>query len=77
MSGNVFEWTRSAKRDYPYMEDEERQNSTVSPQVLRMVRGGAFGSSSGFARCAYRVWYSPDYRDGDMGFRVVLSPFPL
>jgi formylglycine-generating enzyme required for sulfatase activity len=77
MSGNVWEWTRSAYRGYPYVSGDGREDAAVSPQVLRVLRGGAFPDSSRRVRCAYRRGGDPVYRSGLIGFRVVLSPFPL
>jgi formylglycine-generating enzyme required for sulfatase activity len=72
MSGNVWEWTRSVWRK-SYAEKE----ASESAQSLRVVRGGAFSNSSGVVRCAYRLRNFPDDRVVSLGFRVVLSPFPL
>jgi formylglycine-generating enzyme required for sulfatase activity len=78
MSGNVWEWTRSLwgeewkrpRLSYPYSWEDERE----SARILRVVRGGAFGSSSRMVRCANRYRYHPGVRNNYMGFRVVLSP---
>jgi hypothetical protein len=75
MVGNVWEWTRSIYEPYPYDPEDGRERRD-SPG-LRVVRGGAFGNSSRFVRCASRDWLNPDFRDDYLGFRVVLSPFPL
>lgn len=78
MSGNVFEWTRSLggrEFHYPYDAQYGREDQEASTQVLRVLRGGAFGSDARFVRCAFRDWSSPAYRSGYLGFRVVLSPF--
>jgi formylglycine-generating enzyme required for sulfatase activity len=39
-----------------------------------VVRGGAFVDYDGYLRCASRSRLEPDSRNGDIGFRVVLSP---
>jgi formylglycine-generating enzyme required for sulfatase activity len=85
MSGNVWEWTRSLwgkdvmkpQFAYPYAAGDGREDVEASEQILRVVRGGAFHDSSWDVRCAYRSWHYPDPRYDDIGFRVVLSPFPL
>jgi formylglycine-generating enzyme required for sulfatase activity len=58
-AGNVWEWC----------EDwyDERQTA-------RVLRGGAFGNSQGFARCAARFGDFPFVRLNFIGFRVVVSP---
>ncbi len=73
MAGNVWEWTRSQKKDYPYDPGDGRESLTG--EDTRVVRGGAFYRLPEFLRSAYRLWYPPDARNYDLGFRVVLSPF--
>jgi formylglycine-generating enzyme required for sulfatase activity len=53
MAGNVFEWTRSrwgtdwgqATFRYPYTPNHGREDRDASPDVFRVLRGGAFDSS--------------------------------
>jgi formylglycine-generating enzyme required for sulfatase activity len=77
MSGNVWEWTRSLYKPYPYPDAGKdrhlREDSTR--EGLRVLRGGAFDYPSWGVRCAYRGRDIPDGRYGNIGFRVVLSPF--
>ena len=73
LSGNVWEWTRSLWRDYPYDPSDGREDlKAPGPRVLR---GGAFFSNARLARCAYRYLSNPDNRYDSFGFRVVVSPF--
>lgn len=72
MSGNVWEWTRSVYKDYPYHPGDGRED--LSSTAARVLRGGAFNSSEGDARCACRNWDSPSDRNPSYGFRVVVSP---
>ena len=75
MSDNVWEWTLSAYREYPYRSDDGRENPDA-PGARRVLRGGAFDYGQTNARCAYRYHYnSPYYRDGSNGFRVAVAPF--
>jgi formylglycine-generating enzyme required for sulfatase activity len=60
---------------YPYVAEDGRENQQASPQVLRVVRGGAFSFDAGLVRCAFRGWHHPGDLRGFLGFRVVLSPF--
>ncbi len=53
MAGNVFEWTSSEYRAYPYDPDAERQQPT--PHSIHVRRGGAWGSHPSVLRTAYRV----------------------
>ena len=88
MAGNVWEWTRSVwgkeskkfedmfkpQFKYPYIPNDGRENKDTA-KYLHALRGGAFFDCDRLARCAYRYRYGPNGRSGDIGFRVVLSPF--
>ena len=85
MSGNVWEWTRSLwvedlakpKFRYPYdPNDAKRQDVHAPAQVLRVLRGGSFGSSADGLRAAFR-WNLAAYRSGSVGFRVGVLPSSL
>ena len=73
MAGNVWEWTHSLWRDYPYKADDGREDEKdIGPRVLR---GGAFsGSLNRLARCASRTMLDPLIGLSDIGFRVMLYP---
>jgi len=73
MAGNVWEWTRSARKNYPYNPDDDREDLKRT-DVRRVLRGGAFNYSGGGVRCACRYFDLPDLRNYDLGFRVVVSP---
>ncbi len=77
MSGNVLEWTRSVRKNYPYVAGDGREDLEASAQGLRVARGGAFYYNRRKGRCAFRDWRNPFVRSDYLGFRVVLSPFPL
>ncbi|MGZ8975703.1 SUMF1/EgtB/PvdO family nonheme iron enzyme, partial [Methylomagnum sp.] len=86
MAGNVWEWTRSLwgedgykpSFDYPYdPTDAARENLDAGGEILRLVRGGAWGSHRGDARCAFRGRLQPVNRYGNLGFRVVLISAPV
>jgi formylglycine-generating enzyme required for sulfatase activity len=70
MSGNVWEWTHSLFKPYPYKADDGREDEKASG--ARVLRGGSFIYYDGYARCAYRN--SIDVLSDDGGFRVVASP---
>ena len=72
MVGNVWEWTRSLFRPYPYKADDGREDKQATG--LRLLRGGSFNSSRLGARCAFRLRYLPNYADVSLGFRVAASP---
>jgi formylglycine-generating enzyme required for sulfatase activity len=73
LSGNVWEWTRSVFKEYPYNLDDGREDPDVPDDVLRVVRGGSWADYDRHARCAYRYFRYPDYFNYLIGFRVVLS----
>jgi formylglycine-generating enzyme required for sulfatase activity len=75
MSGNVWEWTRSARANYPYAPGEKRESMTRRATASRGVRGGSFGSRRQGVRAACRSGDHPGNRSPDVGFRVVVSPF--
>ena len=74
MAGNVYEWTRSLYKGYPYKPKDGREN-LEDKAGRRVLRGGAFYNHEDLVRCALRLNYYPGYADGFVGFRVVLSPF--
>jgi formylglycine-generating enzyme required for sulfatase activity len=81
LSGNVWEWTRSLWGAYPYPVDEkgraQREKVKAPREVLRVLRGGAFGYDEWYVRCAVRGRYRPYDRYRSIGFRVVVSPLLL
>lgn len=70
MSGNVWEWTASLYRPYPYRPDDGRNDP--EGEGSRVLRGGFWVAVQGDARCAYRVRFIPVDYDSDVGFRVVV-----
>ena len=76
LSGNVWEWTRSVRGDYPYPKPgKERQHrENLDAEGPRVLRGGAFGYSQDFVRCAFRYDAGSDSRVNLFGFRIVVSP---
>jgi formylglycine-generating enzyme required for sulfatase activity len=71
MVGNVWEWTHSLFKPYPYKMEDGREDEKVSGN--RVVRGGAFYYNARFARCAYRLDLL-NLALRRFGFRVVASP---
>lgn len=67
-SGNVWEWTSSLYRDYPYDSALSEQPEEGGHRVLR---GGSWLDGGRFARCAYRDRYVPGLFYYDVGFRLV------
>ena len=71
MVGNVWEWTQSIYKEYPYNPDDGREK--LDSDGDRTCRGGSFNNDGDDVRCAYRDNDSPTLRDDDLGFRI-LSP---
>jgi formylglycine-generating enzyme required for sulfatase activity len=71
MAGNVWEWTCSVYKDYPYSPEDGRE--ILGAEDFRVLRGGAFIHDSGRVRCASRNWHLPFTR-WLSGFRVMMSP---
>lgn len=66
MSGNVWEWTHSLYKLYPYRANDGREVETTKGK--RILRGGSFYDRGRFARCASRFNYL------GRGFRMAIAP---
>jgi len=71
ISGNVWEWTHSLKKAYPYKIDDGRENEKVSG--TRVLRGGSFVSVGRIACCVCRDGDGIANFNTDIGFRVVVA----
>ncbi|HEY7833299.1 MAG TPA: SUMF1/EgtB/PvdO family nonheme iron enzyme [Ktedonobacterales bacterium] len=71
MTGNVWEWTHSLWKPYPYnpTDGRERADSTED----RVLRGGSWGNAPAGSRAAYRDVFVPTLASGNLGFRVVVA----
>jgi gamma-glutamyl hercynylcysteine S-oxide synthase len=72
MAGDVWEWTRSGYKPYPYEPGDGREELSDLPQ--RVMRGGSWSGDRGMARCACRDWGYPDGRYSAVAFRLVIIP---
>ncbi len=73
--GNVYEWTQD--RNLPDRPSEKglfrdivTREEVILDKQMRLFRGGAFDTSSGFVRSAHRAGEYPIYQSFDCGFRV-------
>ncbi|MHB8626307.1 MAG: protein kinase domain-containing protein [Aggregatilineales bacterium] len=69
MAGNVWEWTNSLYRPYPYNADDGRELPDNNPGDLRVVRGGAWDYGVQSARGSTRNGLDPTGTYGDVGLR--------
>ena len=69
MAGNVWEWTSSLYKGYPYDSTDGREDSAAGGR--RVLRGGSWGDDARYARAAHRHGDSPDASGGYFGFRCV------
>jgi formylglycine-generating enzyme required for sulfatase activity len=72
MVGNVWEWTHSIWKGYPYSQEDGREAEGGSE--ARVLRGGSFNYNLQVVRCACRYGNLPGYRLGYSGFRVAAFP---
>ncbi len=70
MSGNIWQWTQSLYRPYPYNPNDGRE--VLRGSGFRVVRGGSFYRDKRLIRCAYRK--SVSISKFAAGFRVVVAP---
>jgi formylglycine-generating enzyme required for sulfatase activity len=71
MAGNVWEWTASLDRSYPYRAGDGRENAAAEGR--RILRGGCYANPHGFARCACRFRLPPGLHNDFIGFRLALD----
>ncbi len=71
LNGNIWEWTASLYRPYPYRGDDGRNDAEAG--AARVGRGGSWDNNQRDARCACRDGYVPGFFDDNVGFRVVVS----
>jgi formylglycine-generating enzyme required for sulfatase activity len=74
MAGNVFEWTSSLFKLYPYDAEDGREKLDATGK--RVARGGSwhtFGGNSGNARVDTRLELDPAYYGAYVGIRCAIS----
>ncbi len=69
LAGNVWEWTSTHYRPYPYRADDGREAAATNG--LRVARGGSYNHDLRQIRCAARDGIAAGVRDVYLGFRVV------
>jgi formylglycine-generating enzyme required for sulfatase activity len=72
--GNVWEWVYDWYGAYDAADQEDPLGAEGGSN--RVLRGGSFFLTAGFARSAYRSYGGPGHRNRHIGFRLVLRPSP-
>lgn len=73
MHGNVWEWTLSQYKPYPYRNDDGRNEMTTDEVTHRVVRGGSWYDRPFKASSSYRLSYRDYQKVFNVGFRVVMA----
>jgi formylglycine-generating enzyme required for sulfatase activity len=68
MVGNVWEWTSTILKPYPYRVDDGRENQNSNERYV--IRGGAWYYSRKLARCACREGMNSEQSSDSIGFRL-------
>lgn len=81
MAGNVWEWTRSERGEYPYpavgTEEWKKRTDANGDRAVCVLRGGAFNLDRRFVRSSVRRDFRQDLRRGLVGFRCCVVPITL
>jgi formylglycine-generating enzyme required for sulfatase activity len=70
LSGNVWEWTSTLERPYPYQPDDGREDPAAAGK--RVARGGSFYYTQYQLRCTARSGFAPTTANPHFGIRVLV-----
>ena len=76
MSGNVWEWTSSMYKNYPYKYQDGREDMSDEESATRVVRGGAWDEGDDQATTTWRSHFTQGSRFYNTGFRCASSANP-
>jgi formylglycine-generating enzyme required for sulfatase activity/energy-coupling factor transporter ATP-binding protein EcfA2 len=68
MLGNVWEWTRSLRKGYPYDPHDGREILRRAGSDWTTLRGGSWRSGESYQRCSARLRHSPVDGNAALGF---------
>jgi formylglycine-generating enzyme required for sulfatase activity len=71
MAGNVWEWTSSIYRPYPYDGEDGRED--LEARRLRVMRGGSWGFGAQYCRTSQRHYFAMHLRYDYSGMRLARS----
>lgn len=71
-AGNVWEWTSSRYKDYPYRDDDGREDPESGGRCV--IRGGSWGYRPRYLRSANRDGSDTGLRNDNLGFRLAEDP---
>jgi formylglycine-generating enzyme required for sulfatase activity len=74
LTGNVWEWTRSEYRPYPYDPNDGREDGQEPAQKRFTLRGGGWYDRSVSLRASFRDFSTPDGHYLDVGLRLARHP---
>lgn len=81
LAGNVWEWTRSEYREYPYpavdTEEWRKRSFANGDRAICVLRGGAFRYDQGLVRSSVRYYLGRGNRFDYVGFRCCVVPITL
>jgi len=73
MHGNVWEWTLSQYKAFPYNDVDGRNETLSGSTTKRVVRGGSWYDRPFRATSSYRLYYRDYQKVFNVGFRVVMT----
>lgn len=72
MAGNVWEWTLSIEKPYPYNAKDGREDPKAPGK--RILRGGSYYYTQYQLHCTTRSGFTPTTANQHFGFRVIMAP---
>lgn len=70
MVGNVWEWTRSVFKPYPYNPVDGREETDEPARKYFTLRGGSWADVTILMRASYRYGNTPENQNINIGFRL-------